>query len=140
TGHEPGQVHGPYVLQRRPRFAERRPAPGDHCDTPSVPTWHYILPRLSPAGGPGGHNLRLTRGHRPGVSRSKRIMAPRGGQAGDRSTSETPFSHRTRTAALASMAAEPVDLLVIGGGITGAGIARDAALRGLRTALVGKGA
>jgi glycerol-3-phosphate dehydrogenase len=37
------------------------------------------------------------------------------------------------------MAAEPVDLLVIGGGITGAGIARDAALRGFRTALVDKG-
>ncbi|HKV74911.1 MAG TPA: glycerol-3-phosphate dehydrogenase/oxidase [Gemmatimonadales bacterium] len=31
---------------------------------------------------------------------------------------------------------EPVDLLVIGGGITGAGIARDAAMRGLTTALV----
>jgi glycerol-3-phosphate dehydrogenase len=51
---------------------------------------------------------------------------------------ETPFSHQTRAAALASMAAEPVDLLVIGGGITGAGIARDAALRGFRTALVDK--
>jgi len=37
------------------------------------------------------------------------------------------------------MAAEPVDLLVIGGGITGAGIARDAALRGFRTAVVDKG-
>src|SRR6267143_1745951 len=37
------------------------------------------------------------------------------------------------------MAAEPVDLLVIGGGITGAGIARDAALRGFRVALVEKG-
>src|SRR6266496_4371596 len=37
------------------------------------------------------------------------------------------------------MAVEPVDLLVIGGGITGAGIARDAALRGFRTALVDKG-
>jgi glycerol-3-phosphate dehydrogenase len=37
------------------------------------------------------------------------------------------------------MAADPVDLLVIGGGITGAGIARDAALRGIRTALVDKG-
>jgi glycerol-3-phosphate dehydrogenase len=37
------------------------------------------------------------------------------------------------------MSAEPVDLLVIGGGITGAGIARDAALRGIRTALVDKG-
>ena len=36
------------------------------------------------------------------------------------------------------MSAEPVDLLVIGGGITGAGIARDAALRGFRTALVEK--
>lgn len=52
---------------------------------------------------------------------------------------DTPFSHQTRAAALASMAADPVDLLVIGGGITGAGIARDAALRGFRTALVDKG-
>jgi len=52
---------------------------------------------------------------------------------------ETPFSHQTRAAALSSMAAEPVDLLVIGGGITGAGIARDAALRGFRVALVEKG-
>ena len=52
---------------------------------------------------------------------------------------ETPFSHQTRAAALAAMAAEPVDVLVIGGGITGAGIARDAALRGFRVALVDKG-
>ncbi len=37
------------------------------------------------------------------------------------------------------MAADPVDLLVVGGGITGAGIARDAAMRGFRTALVDKG-
>ena len=37
------------------------------------------------------------------------------------------------------MAHEPVDLLVIGGGITGAAIARDAALRGFRAALVEKG-
>ena len=37
------------------------------------------------------------------------------------------------------MTAEPVDLLVVGGGITGAGIARDAALRGFRTAVVDKG-
>ena len=34
------------------------------------------------------------------------------------------------------MAHDPVDVLIIGGGITGAGIARDAAIRGLRTALV----
>jgi len=52
---------------------------------------------------------------------------------------ETPFSHQTRAAALSAMAAEPVDVLVIGGGITGAGIARDAALRGFRVALVDKG-
>ena len=37
------------------------------------------------------------------------------------------------------MATEPADVLVIGGGITGAAIARDAALRGFRTALVEKG-
>ena len=37
------------------------------------------------------------------------------------------------------MAADPVDLLVMGAGINGAGIARDAAMRGLRTALVDKG-
>jgi glycerol-3-phosphate dehydrogenase len=34
---------------------------------------------------------------------------------------------------------EPFDLLVVGGGITGAGVARDAALRGARVALVEKG-
>jgi glycerol-3-phosphate dehydrogenase len=34
------------------------------------------------------------------------------------------------------MAGETVDLLIVGGGITGAGVARDAALRGIRVALV----
>jgi glycerol-3-phosphate dehydrogenase len=37
---------------------------------------------------------------------------------------------------LEQLAAHPADLLVIGGGINGAGIARDAAMRGLRTILV----
>jgi glycerol-3-phosphate dehydrogenase len=41
-----------------------------------------------------------------------------------------------RGAALARLAAEEFDVLVIGGGITGAGVALDAASRGLRTALV----
>jgi glycerol-3-phosphate dehydrogenase len=36
------------------------------------------------------------------------------------------------------MVETPVDVLIIGGGITGAGIARDAAMRGFRTALVDK--
>ncbi len=52
---------------------------------------------------------------------------------------EAPFSYRTRATALESMQAQPVDLLVIGGGITGAGVARDAAMRGFRTALVDSG-
>src|SRR5262245_4984268 len=41
-----------------------------------------------------------------------------------------------REAALAALPTADLDLLVIGGGITGAGVARDAALRGLRVALV----
>ena len=47
-----------------------------------------------------------------------------------------PFDAAARTAALDAIASEPLDLLIIGGGITGAGTARDAAMRGLRTALV----
>ena len=44
-----------------------------------------------------------------------------------------------RTRELASLAdGDPIDLLVIGGGVTGAGIALDAASRGLRTVLVEK--
>jgi glycerol-3-phosphate dehydrogenase len=49
------------------------------------------------------------------------------------------FSLETRRADLDALAAGPLDLLVIGGGITGAGIARDAAMRGIRTALVDAG-
>lgn len=49
---------------------------------------------------------------------------------------DSSFSIDTRAGNLAAMAAAPVDLLVVGGGITGAGIARDAAMRGVRTALV----
>jgi len=45
------------------------------------------------------------------------------------------FSWRTRARNLDTLAREAFDLLVIGGGITGAGIVRDASLRGLRVAL-----
>ncbi len=41
-----------------------------------------------------------------------------------------------RHESLAALQERPFDVLVVGGGITGAGVARDAALRGLRTALV----
>jgi glycerol-3-phosphate dehydrogenase len=40
---------------------------------------------------------------------------------------------------LGALEGEPFDLLVIGGGITGAGVALDATLRGLRVALIDKG-
>jgi len=43
-----------------------------------------------------------------------------------------------RDAALARLASDRFDVLVIGGGITGAGVALDAASRGLKTALVEK--
>jgi len=49
------------------------------------------------------------------------------------------FSAKGRAAYLERMAAEAFDVLVVGGGVVGAGIARDAALRGLRTALVERG-
>ncbi|MFM8776884.1 MAG: FAD-dependent oxidoreductase, partial [Actinomycetota bacterium] len=42
----------------------------------------------------------------------------------------------SRRQAFARLAREEYDLLVIGGGITGLGIALDAATRGLKTALV----
>jgi glycerol-3-phosphate dehydrogenase len=46
------------------------------------------------------------------------------------------FDGSARAAALAEMARSPVDVLIIGGGISGCGLARDAALRGLRVALI----
>ncbi|WP_374712959.1 glycerol-3-phosphate dehydrogenase/oxidase [Symbiobacterium terraclitae] len=41
-----------------------------------------------------------------------------------------------RTEMIQRLASEPFDLLVVGGGITGAGVAREAALRGLKVGLV----
>src|SRR3954467_4740535 len=46
------------------------------------------------------------------------------------------FSAQTRQAALRNFKSKTFDLLVIGGGITGAAVARDAASRGLKVALV----
>lgn len=46
------------------------------------------------------------------------------------------FSFQTRSENLDRLKTEKFDLLIIGGGITGAGVARDAALRGLKVALV----
>src|SRR5215470_1385455 len=46
------------------------------------------------------------------------------------------FSGRSRAQNLSALAEQRFDLLVIGGGITGAGIARDAVLRGLSVGLI----
>lgn len=48
------------------------------------------------------------------------------------------FSLDSRRSAFSGFSTEKFDLLVIGGGITGAGIALDAAARGLKTALIEK--
>ncbi|MDT5237487.1 MAG: glycerol-3-phosphate dehydrogenase [Mycobacterium sp.] len=54
-------------------------------------------------------------------------------------TGSTALNETRRTAELAALAdGEPLDVIVIGGGITGTGIALDAATRGLRVALVEK--
>lgn len=50
-----------------------------------------------------------------------------------------PFSVSAREENLTRLADETFDVLVIGGGITGAAIARDVAMRGFRTALVERG-
>ncbi|MFH5821967.1 glycerol-3-phosphate dehydrogenase/oxidase [Georgenia sp. AZ-5] len=51
--------------------------------------------------------------------------------------SRSALTRESREAALAAMSDEEgVDVLVVGGGVTGAGIALDAATRGLRTAIV----
>src|SRR6266545_5508570 len=50
----------------------------------------------------------------------------------------TEFSWRTRREAHTHMTREECDVLIIGGGITGAGLALDAVSRGLRVALVEK--
>lgn len=52
---------------------------------------------------------------------------------------DTPFSPAARADHLTSLREERFDLLVVGGGITGAGVALDAATRGLRVALVEAG-
>lgn len=46
------------------------------------------------------------------------------------------FNRRSRPALFRRLTATPFDLLVVGGGITGASVFRDAALRGMRVALV----
>lgn len=50
----------------------------------------------------------------------------------------TEFSGQTRTVNLARLSEEKFDVAIIGGGITGAGLALDAVLRGMKTVLIEK--
>ena len=52
--------------------------------------------------------------------------------------SSLEFSQATRAAALERLARDTFDLVVVGGGINGAGIARDAAMRGMSVAVLEK--
>ena len=56
----------------------------------------------------------------------------------DRTARGAGESSSTRRTRLEALARDDFDILVIGGGITGCGVARDAALRGLRVALAEK--
>lgn len=49
---------------------------------------------------------------------------------------QTALTRQSRRAALDEMAQEELDILVVGGGVTGAGIALDGATRGLKTGIV----
>lgn len=49
---------------------------------------------------------------------------------------EKPNPHTKRAAAFARLTAAPLDVLIVGGGIVGSGVARDAAMRGMRVGLV----
>ncbi|HXZ89738.1 MAG TPA: FAD-dependent oxidoreductase, partial [Candidatus Dormibacteraeota bacterium] len=53
--------------------------------------------------------------------------------------SQQEFSARTRNENLTKMREREFDLIVIGGGVTGAAIARDATARGFKVALLEKG-
>src|SRR5439155_1941316 len=83
------------------------------------------VPRL----GRGRPGARPSSGATPPPRRVRDPLSPPRGQSVKRSAFE-------REAALARLADESFDVLVVGGGITGAGVALDAAGRGLRTALV----
>jgi len=56
----------------------------------------------------------------------------------DRGSARAELSYKTRRENLDRMKTMDFDIVVIGGGVTGAGIARDAAMRGLKVALLEK--
>ena len=72
-------------------------------------------------------------------ARTEEVIMPREPRAGAReeqSVGRATAREIWHRSSVERLRAAPADLLIIGGGITGAGIARDAAMRGLRTILV----
>src|SRR5436190_3223918 len=67
------------------------------------------------------------------------MMSQREDMVGNSPSDSKALSLPQRLRALERMSSEGVDILVIGGGITGAGVALDAAARGYRVGLVEKG-
>src|SRR5579859_993982 len=86
---------------------------------------------------------RTARRDRPGSVRSvnsgdREMAAPGAGAATALGPDKraAALGDRERTAALAALAAQEQHVLVVGGGVTGAGVALDAATRGLSVGLV----
>src|SRR4051812_18494234 len=71
------------------------------------------------------------------MSRTSRTTGTAPGRGA--ATTPRPFSAASRAAEFADATAERLDVLVVGAGATGAGIALDAASRGLSVAVVDKG-
>src|SRR5262249_47392896 len=84
-----------------------------------------------------GARHRVHRSRPPRLLGSARLSQRRGPLA--RRALLVPGRRVNRETALARMRGEQFDLAVIGGGINGAAIARDASLRGLSVALVDRG-
>src|SRR6476661_2130113 len=55
---------------------------------------------------------------------------------GTNTQGDARLNAQTRSVSLEAMAREPLDVLVIGGGVTGAGVVLDAVTRGYRVGLV----
>ena len=82
--------------------------------------------------GSGGH----VQHPRPGTDQTGVPGEPGAGPGGGWRGGQGHSGRSSERAGLDRLQAGPVDVLVIGGGIVGTGVARDAALRGFRTALV----
>jgi len=86
---------------------------------------------------PAGKTGHVFKGWR--LDMSDAVSSGRGGEAGSVGRASAPaLGPQQRRAALARLGTEVFDVLVLGGGVTGCGVALDAASRGLSVALVEK--